>query len=94
LVATEGEHPVNLADLWSVLDNDMRLGFTVVSTLELDLDFSFEAPLVLEATVRIGQSDTPSEETLQAMDVEFKHTADNAPDDTSIKPIRRNSGKK
>lgn len=74
LVATEGDNPINLADLWSVLDNDMRLGFTVRATLELELDMSFQAPLVLEGTIRIGQSDNPQSGELQSVDLELKHT--------------------
>jgi hypothetical protein len=80
LVATEGDNPINLADLWSVLDNDMRLGFTVRATLELDIDVSLEAPLVLEGTIRVGQSDDPASRELQAVDVEIKHTE--PPDNT------------
>jgi hypothetical protein len=74
LVATEGDNPINLADLWSVLDNDMRLGFTIRATLELELDMAFEAPLVLEGTIRIGQSEDPRTRELQAVDFEVKHT--------------------
>lgn len=43
-------------DLWSVLDNQMRLGFTLQVTLALDTQRAFEAPLVLESVVRVGQS--------------------------------------
>ena len=80
LVATEGQHPVNLTDIWSVLDNDMRVGFTAVVTVELDLDISFDAPLVLEGMVRIGQSLRPEDHEMQVLDVEIKHTADDVPD--------------
>jgi hypothetical protein len=66
--------------LWSVLDNDMRLGFTIRATLELELDMSFEAPLVLEGTIRIGQSDDPRSRELQAVDLELKHTEETLSD--------------
>jgi hypothetical protein len=46
---------VNLVDLWSVLENQMRLGFVVTATVELDTQAAFETPLVLEATMRIGE---------------------------------------
>ena len=64
-----------MVDLWSVLENQMRLGFIVVATLELDTEIGFEGPLVLEAFVRVGQSDEPSEEEMTALDVELKHKA-------------------
>lgn len=54
---TNPNHSVNLVDLWSVLDNQMRLGFTLVITLELDLAHIEEAPLVLEATIRTGRTE-------------------------------------
>jgi hypothetical protein len=75
-VADMSEHSFNLVDLWSVLENQMRLGFIVVATVELDTEFGIEAPLVLDATVRVGQSDTPSERRTTAVDVELRHTAD------------------
>ncbi len=66
---------VNMVDLWSVLENQMRLGFIMVATLELDTEVGFEGPLVLEAFVRVGQADEPSEEEMTALDVELKHKA-------------------
>lgn len=69
LVATVSpDHPVNLVDLWSVLGNEMRLGFTVVLTVELDLEIAFQTPLVLEKTIRIGQSEDPQTHTITAPD--------------------------
>jgi hypothetical protein len=59
----------------------MRLGFTVRATLELELDMSMEAPLVLEGTVRIGQSDDPRTRELQTVDLELKHTEASTSDD-------------
>lgn len=49
----------NLVDLWSVLDNQLHLGFTVIATLELDMAFEEETPLVLEATISTAQSERP-----------------------------------
>ena len=54
----------SLVDLWGVLDNQMRLGFTLTATVELDVELSIEAPLVLEATIRLGSSDEPARQTL------------------------------
>ena len=75
LVADMSDIHVNLVDLWSVLENQMRLGFTVAATIELDVEIGFEAPLVLEAFIRVGQADEPLDRTLSAADTEIKHKA-------------------
>jgi hypothetical protein len=54
------DNPINMVDLWSVLDNQMKLGFIVVATIELDTDISFEGPLVLEAEIRVGRKNEAS----------------------------------
>ncbi len=64
LVADTSNTNINLVDLWGVLDNQMRLGFTLIATVELDLELSIEAPLVLEATIRLGGTDDPTQQTL------------------------------
>lgn len=64
LVAETSNTSINLVDLWGVLDNQMRLGFTLTATVELDVELSIEAPLVLEATIRLGSSDEPARQTL------------------------------
>lgn len=64
LVADTSTTNINLVDLWGVLDNQMRLGFTLIATVELDVELSIEAPLVLEATIRLGSSDDPAQRTL------------------------------
>jgi len=63
-------------DLWSVLENQMRLGFTVTATLELDTEIGFEAPLVLEGIFRVGQTASAPDEELSAIDVEIRHRAE------------------
>lgn len=73
VVADMSYRQINLVDLWGVLENQMRLGFIVIATVELDTDLSIEAPLVLDATVRVGQSEVPLERELSALDVELKH---------------------
>ena len=60
LVADTSNTTINLVDLWGVLDNQMRLGFMLTATVELDVELSIEAPLVLEATIRLGSSDDPA----------------------------------
>jgi hypothetical protein len=64
LVADTSSTNMNLVDLWGVLDNQMRLGFTLMATVELDVELSIEAPLVFEATIRLGSSDDPARRTL------------------------------
>ena len=64
LVADTSNTTINLVDLWGVLDNQMRLGFMLTATVELDVELSIEAPLVLEATIRLGSSDEPERHEL------------------------------
>ncbi len=64
LVADTSNTTINLVDLWGVLDNQMRLGFTLIATVDLDVELSIEAPLVLEATIRLGSSDDPARQAL------------------------------
>lgn len=73
LVADMSEPKANFTDLWSVVDNQMKLGFPLTATLELDTEMGFEAPLVLDATVRVGQANTPRNRELDKLDVELKH---------------------
>lgn len=65
----------NLIELWSVLDNQMRLGFLVTATVEFDPNVVEDSPLVLEATFRVGQSGEPEERALDAPSGEIKHKA-------------------
>jgi hypothetical protein len=69
-IANMTEHPISLTDLWSVLNNDMRLGFTFVITLALDTGRGFDSPLVLERRLKVGQTDTPSDEEITVPDVD------------------------
>lgn len=55
---------VNIIDLWSVLNNQMRLGFLLIATVELDTQMGMDAPLVLEGTIRLGQSDDPTQQEI------------------------------
>lgn len=64
LVADTSNTNINLVDLWGVLENQMRLGFLLTATVELDVELSIEAPLVLEATIRLGSSDEPERHQL------------------------------
>lgn len=66
---TEAE--VNITDLWSVLDNQMKLGFLLTATLELDLSLSLESPLVLEGRFTVGHSEYPETRTMQVPDTEI-----------------------
>lgn len=72
LVADMSEASFNIADLWGVLDNPMKLGFIFRLTVELETDILSEPPLVLKATVSVGQSEHPEEFQVQVPDVEIK----------------------
>lgn len=72
-VADMSEPKANFTDLWSVVDNQMRLGFPLTATVELDTEMGFEAPLVLSATVQVGDSLTPKSRELNRVDIEIKH---------------------
>lgn len=65
----------NLIELWSVLDNQMRLGFLVTATVEFDTAHVEESPLVLEATFKFGQSADPEEKEITVTSGEIKHKA-------------------
>jgi hypothetical protein len=82
LVADMSTMGINLVDLWSVLDNQMRVGFTVVATVELDTQAGFEGPLVLEAFVRIGEANRPYSRKLsrQAEEIRIRPRPDDSPD--------------
>lgn len=62
----------NLVDLWSVLDNQLHLGFTIIATLELDVAFEEETPLVLEGTIRSVQSERPIDRVVSAQSGDIK----------------------
>jgi len=72
LVADPSGMGINLVDLWSVMDNQMRLGFTVVATVELDTQMGFEGPLVLEAFVRVGEANRPERRKLSRQPEEIR----------------------
>jgi len=66
----------SMTDLWSVLDNQMRLGFTLVVTLALDTSRGFEAPLVLEKQIAVGQAEHPETQVITAPDVVLRQEVD------------------
>lgn len=78
LVADMSEPKANFTDLWSVVDNQMRLGFPVTVTVELETDMGFSAPVVLSADVAVGESFDPTSRQLDKKDVEIKHEGDKA----------------
>jgi hypothetical protein len=75
LVANMPDRMPNLSDLWSVLNNQMRLGFTLVMTLAMERGIDYETPLVLEADVIVGQTFDPLSRSLAATDVTLHHGA-------------------
>jgi len=70
-VANVTEAMPNMVDLWSVLDNQMRLGFILTATVELDTEIGFESPLVLESTIRVGQLSHSHAQDQDAADSEY-----------------------
>jgi hypothetical protein len=68
LVADMTEAPFNIVDLWGVMDNNMKLGFIFRLTVELETDILDEPPLVLKATLTVGQSEHPEDFEIQVPD--------------------------
>jgi Pvc16 N-terminal domain len=67
-VGQMGDTTGNMVDLWSVLESEMRLGFPVVFTVALDVERGFDAPLVFEKRIGVGQSDNPPDQVMTALD--------------------------
>ncbi len=75
----------NVTDIWSVLDNQIRLGFLVVTTVELDTQVGFESPLVFESSIGIDQIvSQPTEEK----DEEVREAVTERKDGVSNRPGR------
>lgn len=89
LVGQMTEAASTFTDLWSVLDNDMHLGFILQATLALDGQRDFEAPLVLETDIRFGQSDTLREEITGEQAPYLRQTDDTQEDGRDVAIIRR-----
>ncbi len=75
-VAQSSEAVSNLTDLWSVLDNEMRAGFIVAVTVALDADRGFDAPLVFDKKIAVGQSDDPPGQKMTVLDIEIRQQVD------------------
>jgi hypothetical protein len=82
----------NLVELWSVLDNQMRLGFLVTATVEFDVAQVEDAPLVLEAAFSFGQADDPQSEALTARSSDVRHKAKSR--GGKIDPPKEDNGQK
>ncbi len=63
-VAQMGETLNNFTDLWSVLDNQMRLGFTITLTVALDLEHTLDVPFALESVFTVGHASDPSKQEM------------------------------
>lgn len=79
VVANVTDRMPSMTDIWSVLDNQMRLGFTLVVTLAMDSGRGFDAPLVLERVISVGQSEDPSQRELTAEDGRIHRKAEVPP---------------
>lgn len=91
LIAQMTEATSNMTDLWSVLDNEMKMGFTLVTTLALDPQRVLDAPLVLEGRLRFGQSQRPASESIDFPEIFGREQAEQYQDGLPIKP---SNGKK
>jgi hypothetical protein len=70
LVGHMPERTASLSDLWSVLNNQMRLGFTFVVTLALDPSVVVETPITSERRMRFGQALDARDGQLSASDAD------------------------
>lgn len=90
-VAQITEAATNMTDLWSVLDNEMKMGFTLATTLALDLQRVLEAPLVFEGRLRFGQTEDPTTKRIDSPEIFGKDEAKKYKDGL---PIKARNGKK
>jgi len=60
-VANMPEFQISITDLWNVANNQMRLGFTLMATVALDIAREIEVPLVLEKSLELGQTEDPTQ---------------------------------
>ncbi|HVU14438.1 MAG TPA: Pvc16 family protein [Phototrophicaceae bacterium] len=67
-VANMPEFQMNITDLWSVVNNQMRLGFILRATLALDIGRAIEVPFVTEQRTEIGQAESPLAGVLTSTD--------------------------
>lgn len=96
LVGNIGERLPNTSDLWSVLNNQMKLGFTFIVTVAVDPLMTFEAPLVLERVARVGQSLEPASEAITTKDVDmvYRGRPEDAPPGVTLADGEKTGGKK
>ena len=86
MVAQVTEAASNMTDLWSVLDNQMRMGFTFVTTVALDPQRILDAPLVLEGRLIFGQAFRPQTETIDHPEIYGSEQASRFEDGIPIVP--------
>lgn len=91
MVAQVTEAATNMSDLWSVLDNEMKMGFTFVATLALDVQRVLQAPLVLEGRLRFGQAHDPAAQEIDFPEIFGKEQAERYKDGY---PITAQNGSK
>ncbi len=84
MVAQVTEAATNMSDVWSVLDNEMKMGFTFVATLALDVQRVLQAPLVLEGRLRFGQAHDPASEEIDFPEIFGKEQAERYKDGYAI----------
>jgi hypothetical protein len=72
-VALPSDAVRNMPDLWGVMENQLKPSLNVVITVALDTQKAIEAPMVLTAVYRIGQSENPPNKVITAEDVSIYH---------------------
>ena len=68
VVANMPEFQVSITDLWSVVNNQMRLGFILTATVALDTGRGIEVPLVFEKSLEFGQTPDPLQREIATPD--------------------------
>lgn len=79
LTATPSDHPVNVVDLWGVVDNVMHMGFTLCATIELDRDFMMVTPAAVERAINMGITPDASGTEAVKFDVSAVEDGENKP---------------
>jgi hypothetical protein len=73
VTADMNELNANVVDLWGVLDNQMKAGFLFKITVELEVEAFEPGPLVLRSSITVGQSEEPTQKTVDQPDVTIRY---------------------
>lgn len=80
LTATPSDHPINMVDLWGVVDNVMHMGFTLCATVELERDYVSISPAVSGgASIAAGFTDNAETGNIKTVDTHTVEDGKNKP---------------